>query len=58
MTPKALIKLLESIGFQYSHTTGSHYIYKKDDKRESIPFHSRDMKPGLLNAILKRNGLK
>ena len=33
-------------------------IMIKDDKTEIIPLHNKDLKPGILNAILKRTNLK
>jgi predicted RNA binding protein YcfA (HicA-like mRNA interferase family) len=58
MTPKQLIKLLEKNGWEFDRANGSHYIMKKDDLTEVVPLHKKDIPGGLLNAILKRNGLK
>lgn len=59
MKPKELIKLLEKQGWKVKRTQGSHHILESlDGKTEVIPVHNTDMKPGLLNAILKRTGLK
>lgn len=38
---------------------GSHYVMVKDSKTIVVPVHGNDdLKPGLLNAILKGAGLK
>lgn len=59
MSGKELVKLLEANGWQIERIHGSHYIMVKDGQTETIPVHkNQDMKPGLLNAILKRTGLK
>ncbi|XJS09891.1 type II toxin-antitoxin system HicA family toxin [Aerococcaceae bacterium WGS1372] len=58
MKDKDLLKLLKKNGWELSRINGSHHILKKGNQREVIPVHGKDMKPGLLNAILKRTGLK
>lgn len=59
MKPQELIKLLKRQGWIVKRTQGSHHILESPDgKTEVIPVHNTDMKPGLLNAILKRTGLK
>ena len=59
MSGKELVKLLEANGWQIDRIHGSHYIMVKGDQTETIPVHkNQDMKVGLLNAILKRTGLK
>ena len=58
MKPKDLIKKLEQDDWTIDRISGSHYIMKKGDKTEVIPMHNKDMKPGILNAILKRTGMK
>lgn len=38
---------------------GSHYIMVKGSQTITVPVHgNQDLKPGLLNAILKQAGLK
>ena len=56
LTGKELGNIIQKFGFVYSHTTGSHMIFKHPDGRKtSIPHHSReDIGPGLLNKILKK----
>lgn len=58
MNGKALIKLLVANGWKISRVKGSHYVLKKDNLIEVIPVHGSDLPTGLLNSILKRNGLK
>ena len=57
LTGKELAKIVEKFGFVYSHTTGSHMVYKhKDGRRTTIPYHaSEEIGPGLLNKIIKRD---
>ena len=57
LTGKELGKIVEKIGFVYSHTTGSHMVYKHaDGRRTTIPYHSgEDIGPGLLNKIIKKD---
>jgi len=57
LTGKELGKIIEKFGFVYSHTTGSHMIYKhKDGRRTSIPHHAgEEIGPGLLNKIMKKD---
>lgn len=58
MKDKDLLKLLEQNGWIEDRIKGSHHVMKKDGKTEIIPIHGRDVPTGLLNAILKRTGLK
>ena len=59
MSGKALVKLFQRNGWTIERIEGSHYIMVKGSRTEVIPVHgNRDLKPGLLNAILKRTGLK
>ncbi len=57
LTGKELAKIVEKFGFVYSHTTGSHMVYKNQDgRRTTIPYHSgEDIGPGLLNKIIKKD---
>lgn len=58
ITPKELIQLLESNGFVFQRSKGSHQLYKHPDGRRAVvPFHSKDLKTGTLLAILKQAGL-
>lgn len=58
MKGKVLVKLLKENGWYIERINGSHHIMKKGDKTEIIPVHNTDIPIGLLNAIMKRTGLK
>ncbi len=58
MNDKELLKLLKQNGWEVKRIKGSHHILQKEDKIETIPVHGKDVPSGLLNAILKRTGLK
>lgn len=59
MSGKELVNLLLANGWRIERIHGSHYIMVKGDQTETIPVHgNQDMRIGLLNAILKRTGLK
>jgi len=53
------MRALERAGWEQRRTRGSHHYLVHPGKREAIavPIHNRDMKPGLLLAILKTAGL-
>ena len=57
LTGKELAKIVEKFGFTYSHTTGSHMVYKHPDgRRTTIPHHSgEEIGPGLLSKIIKKD---
>jgi len=55
---KDLLKLLQKEGWKVIRIHGSHHILMKDNRVEVLPIHNTDVPPGLLNAILKRVGLK
>ncbi len=57
MKRKKLIKLLEKNGWTLKRNGGSHDIYGKDGKRETIPRHS-EINEQLAKEIIKRRGLK
>lgn len=55
VSPKLLIKVLESIGFFETRQKGSHKFFKHQDGRvTSVPFHSGDLGKGLLRKILNQ----
>ncbi len=58
LTGKELAKIVEKLGFIYSHTTGSHMVYKHPDGRKTtIPHHAgEEIGPGLLNEPLRPKG--
>ena len=58
MRDKDLLKLMQKNGRKVVRVNGSHHILEKDGKIETIPIHGKDVPNGLLNAILKRHGLK
>ena len=57
LTGKELGRIVEKLGFVYSHTTGSHMVYKHEDGRKTtIPHHSgEEIGPGLLLKIIKQD---
>jgi predicted RNA binding protein YcfA (HicA-like mRNA interferase family) len=57
LKPKVVIRALQRSGFDVHHTTGSHYILKKAKLRVTVPYHTRDLKPGTLKSILEQAGL-
>lgn len=58
MTGKELVKQLQKKGWKIERTNGSHYIMKKGGQTEIIPYHTKDLKPGLFQSIKKRTGLE
>lgn len=57
LTGKEVAKVVEKFGFVYSHTTGSHMVYKHEDgRRVTIPCHAgEEIGPGLLNKVIKKD---
>ena len=57
LTGKEVARVVEKLGFIYSHTTRSHMIYKHPDgRRTTIPHHAgEEIGPGLLNKIIKKD---
>lgn len=60
MTPKEMIKHLKKNGFEEVSQNGSHVKMRnaKNGVTVVVPYHSRAMKKGLEQAILKQAGLK
>ena len=60
MTPKEMIKYLQKNGFEETRQNGSHIVMKNQDtgKTVIVPYHSKAMKKGMEQAILKQAGLK
>lgn len=58
MKDKDLLKKLQQNGWTIVRINGSHRVLQKGGKTEVIPIHGRDVPKGLLEAILKRTGLK
>ena len=57
LTGKELGKIIEKMGFEFSHQTGSHLVYKHPDgRRTTIQVHSgEEIGPGLLAKIVKKD---
>lgn len=55
--PKIVIRALKRSGFIVHHTTGSHYIMKKENLRVTVPYHNKDLKPGTLASIIAHASL-
>lgn len=60
MTAKQMIKLLKENGFVEVRQNGSHkFFINKETKRSTVvPCHSKDLKKGTEESILKQAGLK
>ncbi len=60
MTPHDMIKLLKKNGFKEVNQNGSHIklINPETKKQTVVPYHSKTLKKGLEQAILKQAGLK
>lgn len=60
MTPKEMIKHLKNNGFEIVSQNGSHIKMKnsKTNLQTIIPYHSKSLKKGLEQQILKQAGLK
>lgn len=60
MTPKEMIKLLKQNGFQVVAQNGSHVKMRNPETgtQTTVPYHSKDLKKGLEQEILKQAGLK
>lgn len=58
MRDKDLLKLLQKNGWKEIRITGSHHVLKKEEQTLVVPVHGKDVKTGLLGAILKKAGLE
>lgn len=60
MTPKEAVRLLEQNGFTFISSNGSHrkYYNSETGKTAIVPFHSKELKKGTEQSILKQAGLK
>ena len=61
MTPKEMIQLLKQNGFKHvKSNNGSHQKYFNPEKNitVTVPVHSKELKKGLEQALLKQAGLK
>jgi predicted RNA binding protein YcfA (HicA-like mRNA interferase family) len=59
MSGKECVKLLNKHGWALDRIQGSHHIMLKDGICIPVPVHGNaGLKPGTLNSILKKAGLK
>lgn len=60
LTPKQMIKLLKKNGFKIVNQNGSHVKLsnEKTHRQVIVPYHTKEMKKGLEQAILKEAGLR
>lgn len=60
MTPKEMIRHLREYGFEEVSQNGSHVKMRNrlTDKQTIVPYHSKPLRKGLEQAILKQAGLK
>lgn len=59
MTAKEIIKYLKKNGYKKVSQNGSHVKMKNEDNGVTVivPYHSRELKKGMEQAILKQAGL-
>ena len=59
LSPKELIRILESKGFVLKRIHGSHHYFVHPESRKItvVPMHSKDLAKGTLHAILKQAGI-
>lgn len=60
LKPRDVIRTLERAGFFVDHIHGSHHYLKHPEKLMLlvvVPYHPRDIKRGLLHAIIKQAGM-
>lgn len=60
LSPKFLIKLLESFGYEFKRSKGSHQIFHNPISNQTIvvPVHGgKDIKKGTFLTILKQAGI-
>ncbi len=60
MTPREMIKYLKQNGFTEVSQNGSHIKLKSETtgRQTIVPYHSKSLKKGLEQEILKQAGLK
>lgn len=60
MTPREMLRLLQKHGFEIISQNGSHIKLRNSQTGVTIilPYHSKELKKGLEQAILKQAGLK
>lgn len=54
--PKEVVKILQKLGFVIKRQTGSHVILyqQSSGKIIPVPIHTKDVKMGILKAIIKQ----
>ncbi|KUO72784.1 MAG: hypothetical protein APF81_00750 [Desulfosporosinus sp. BRH_c37] len=59
ISSKEMVALLKRLGFEEIRQTGSHKLFshRQNDRNTIIPMHSKDLKRGLIKAILKDIGI-
>ena len=59
MKPQEMIRLLKKNGFVELRTNGSHRLFRnpKTGRTTTVPFHAKELKPGIERAILKQAGI-
>ena len=57
--PQQMVRAFQRAGFQVDHQTGSHLILRHPETRRkvSIPQHNRDLRRGLMMALIREAGL-
>ena len=58
MTPREMIKLLKENGYETISQNGSHMKNVHTGKSVIVPYHSKDLKKRLEQAILKQAGIR
>ena len=60
MTSQQMIKFLKQNGFKRISQNGSHVKMRNETTNRTVivPYHSKDLKKGMEDAILKLAGLK
>ena len=60
MTPREMIKLLQENGYEIVGQNGSHVKLRNPQTGRTVivPYHSKDLKKGLEQAILKQAGFR
>ncbi|AEF85581.1 conserved domain protein [Treponema primitia ZAS-2] len=59
MSGKEFVKKLMKDGWILDRVNGSHHIMRKNSINLSVPVHGNgDLKPGILNTLMKKAGYK
>ena len=58
MTPKEMVKYLKANGFEEVRQPGTSHLRPQTGKQTTVPMHSKELKKGTEQAILKQAGLK